>query len=367
MNASNGSKASFTFGRGRRKEEDMSTSKDSKGPNDGSAKQKRDAAAEIVLHVVRPEQQRGNLELFHNLNGACFATARVRDHHETMELNGPEFKDLLCRAIWKATGENPSDAVFNKILRQLRAEAKWESPEIAVFHRIAQMDGGIYLDLSNEMWQVVEVGPSGWWIAEDPPVRFVRSSVSRALPVPERGGDLNDIFNLVNITKRADQVLFLSWLLATFQTRAAYPILMLVGSQGSAKSTTAKIATGLIDPAEPQTVSGYSSERDLLIDSQHSHVIGIDNVSAIDDKFSDALCRLATGSGMRRRKLYSDSTLFALAAKNPLILNGISQVAVRGDLLDRMIALKLDSIPESNRREEAKVIPTYSRGDDWNR
>jgi hypothetical protein len=134
---------------------------------------------------------------------------------------------------------------------------------------------------------------------------------------------------------------------------------MLTGSQGAAKTTACRIAAGLIDPAEPQLVSGYSSERDLLVDATHSHVIGVDNVSEIDDRLSDALCRLATGSGMRRRKLYSDSGLFAFTVKKPVVMNGISQVATRGDLLDRMITLRLDPIPESDRREEARLLGEF--------
>jgi hypothetical protein len=335
--------------------------KDPKHPKGGAAESKPDRAQEIVLHVVQPEVDRGNLELFHTPSRTAFASVKVKDHYENFEINSGEFRDFLCRAIYKATGEMPPDAVVNKVLRLLRAGALFDSPEYPVFHRIAEANGNVYLDLSDDLWRVVEVTPGGWWLAKDPPVRFIRSSVSRALPVPERGGELDDLFELLNLSKRADEILFLAWLIGALQTHASYPILMLTGSQGSAKSTAERIAAGLIDPAQPQTVSGYSSERDLLIDAQYSHVVAIDNISEIKDHFSDALCRLATGSGLRRRKLYSDSTLFALAAKNPLVLNGISQVAVRGDLLDRMITLRLAPIPENRRREEARVLGEFER------
>jgi putative DNA primase/helicase len=336
-------------------------SKDPKRPKDGDAKAKKDAAEEIVLRVVQPEVERGNLELFHTPSRVAFATARIKDHYENFELNSSEFKDLLCRAIYTATGSMPSDAALKKVLRILRGEALYgeKSRELPVFHRIAEASGNIYLDLCDQLWRVVEITPSGWWLKENAPVRFVRSSVSRPLPEPKRGGNLDDIFELVNINRRSDRVLFLSCMVGALQTHAAYPILFLCGSQGSAKSTAERILAGLIDPAEPQTVTGHSSERDLLIDAQFSHLICIDNLSEIKDQFSDALCRLATGSGLRRRKLYSDSTLFALSAKNPLVMNGISQIATRGDLLDRMISLKLEKIPENKRRTEETIVQEF--------
>jgi len=170
---------------------------------------------------------------------------------------------------------------------------------------------------------------------------------------------LDEVFKFVHIARREHRVLFLSWLVGALQIRASYPILMFTGSQGAAKTTACRIAAALVDPAEPQLVSGYSSERDLLVDASHSHVIAIDNVSEVDDRLSDALCRLATGSGMRRRKLYTDSSLFAVTVKKPVVLNGITQTATRGDLLDRMITLKLEAIPDSERREEAKLFAAF--------
>jgi putative DNA primase/helicase len=338
----------------------MSTAKGAKRAKDSDAKQKIDAAA-IVAHVVQPEIERGDLELFRTPARTAYATVRVQRHFETYPLESSEFKDLLAHAIYSRMGLMATDTLLKRTIRQMKGEALFgaSSAERAVFHRIAEASGNLYLDLCDPEWRVIEITPTGWWIAKDPPVRFVRSSTARPLPVPESGGNLDEIFKFVHITKREHRVLFLSWLVGALQTRASYPILMFTGSQGAAKTTACRIAAALIDPAEPQLVSGYASERDVIVDASHSHIIGIDNVSEIDDRLSDALCRLATGSGMRRRRLYSDSSIFALTVKRPIILNGITQTATRGDLLDRMVTLKLEAIPDSERREEAKLFAAF--------
>lgn len=334
--------------------------KRAKGAKRSDAKQKCDAAA-IVARVVQPEIERGDLELFKTPSRLAYATVRVNCHFETFALESGEFKDFLSHAIFSSLGIMPPESLLKNVIRQLKGEALYgKNPvEHVVFHRIAEAGGNVYFDLCDSEWHVIEITPSGWWLANNPPVRFVRSSVSRPLPEPTPGGNLNEIFGFVHITRREHKVLFLSWLVGALQTHAAYPILMLCGSQGAAKTTACRIAAGLIDPAEPQLVSGYSSERDLLVDATHSHVIGIDNVSEIDHRLSDALCRLATGSGMRRRKLYKDSDLFAITVKKPVTLNAITQTATRGDLLDRMITLRLDAIPEGERREEAKLFAAF--------
>jgi putative DNA primase/helicase len=355
-----GSGTSLTTMKETKKRNRGRTPKRTKDAKRCGAKQKCDAAA-IVACVVQPQIERGNLELFRTPNRVAYATVKVNQQFETYPLESDEFKDLLSHAIYSSMGLMPTDALLKNATRQLRGEALYgKNPvERVIFHRIAEAGGNLYLDLCDREWRVVEITPTGWQVAKDAPVRFVRSSVSRPLPELTPGGNLNEIFSFVHITRRVHRVLFLSWLVGALQTQAAYPILILCGSQGAAKTTACRIATGLIDPAEPQLVSGYSSERDLLVDATHSHVIGIDNVSEIDDRLSDALCRLATGSGMRRRKLYSDSNLFAVTVKKPVTMNAITQTATRGDLLDRMITLRLDPIPEGERREEAKLLAEF--------
>ena len=59
---------------------------------------------------------------------------------------------------------------------------------------------------------------------------------------------------------------------------------------------------------------------------------------------SDALCRLATGGGFGTRQLYSDDEESLFEARRPVLLNGIEEVAVRGDLLDRSLIVTLSPI-----------------------
>lgn len=89
-----------------------------------------------------------------------------------------------------------------------------------------------------------------------------------------------------------------------------------------------------------------------MITASNSHIVTLDNLSRIEQWLSDALCRLATGGGLATRQLYTDEEEVIFDAQRPVLLNGIEEVAVKGDLLDRMVTLSLPGISDKEHREE---------------
>ena len=81
--------------------------------------------------------------------------------------------------------------------------------------------------------------------------------------------------------------------------------------------------------------------------------MALDNLSGLPDWLSDALARLATGSGFSTRQLYTDADEFSFSAARPVMLNGIGDVIERSDLLDRAVVVGLAPIAEAERRLEA--------------
>ena len=73
------------------------------------------------------------------------------------------------RCYYQATGEAPGAAVIGSALNLLEARAQFDAPERAVNIRVAEHDGRLYLDLADELWRAVEIGPDGWQVLESPP------------------------------------------------------------------------------------------------------------------------------------------------------------------------------------------------------
>jgi hypothetical protein len=84
----------------------------------------------------------------------------------------PSVLAVLRRCHYEATGSALDAGAVRSTLDLLEARALFDAPERAVFVRIAEQGGRIYLDLADEHWRAVEIGPDGWQVIGSPPVRF---------------------------------------------------------------------------------------------------------------------------------------------------------------------------------------------------
>jgi hypothetical protein len=221
-----------------------------------------------------------------------------------------------------------------------------------VFVRVAEHAGDVYIDLGNETWNVVRVTREGYEVVPHPPIGFVRKAGFAPLPYPAGDGTIDDLRPFVNIRRDEDFMLVAAWAAFSLSPRGPYPVLVLQGEQGSAKSTTVRVLRALVDPAVEPLRALPRSERDLAIAAGNAWVLAFDNLSGIRDWLSDALCRLATGGGFATRMLYTDDEEIIFSARRPIILNGIDDIATRGDLQERSVLVSLPSILEDERREE---------------
>ena len=156
-----------------------------------------------------------------------------------------------------------------------------------------------------------------------------------------------------------DFVLCVAWLLASLRDTGPYPLLVLTGEQGSAKSTAAKLLRSLVDPARPPTTGMPRNERDAAIAARNRHVLAYDNLSGLPTWFSDTLCRLSTGEGFATRALYTNDEEVVIEASRPVILTGIENPSVRGDLAERSITIRLAPIADADRRTESELMATF--------
>jgi hypothetical protein len=268
-------------------------------------------------------------------------------------------RDWLARLHYQRTGRTSGGQAIGEAIATLGGMARYDGAEHGVSVRIAAHNGSVYLDLANPEWRVVEITAHGWRIVSDPPVRLRRTRGLLPLPTPAHGGNVDALRGLANLRTDDDWRLAIGWLLGAFRPSGPYLALALTGEQGSAKSTTARLLRRLIDPSVAELRAEPREVRDLMIAASSSWIVALDNLSHLQPWLSDSLCRLSTGGALSTRQLYTNDDEHIIEVVRPVILTSITDIAIRGDLQERSIAITLPSMPEAQRRSEADLWREY--------
>jgi hypothetical protein len=326
----------------------------------GDEKERKHGSVHAPTRIVRLVVQ-AKARLFHTANYDAFATIYVKDHWETWRVKDTNFKRWIGGLYYHKEGTTPSDLNIGAALNVLEGKAVHEGREETIHVRVAGHDERIYIDLANDRWETVEIAPSGWRVLPFSPVKFRRTPGMQAMPTPVRGGNLAELRPFVNVGSEEQFLLILGWLVAAFRSTGPYPVLVLEGNQGSAKSTASRLLRALIDPNTAMLRSIPKSERDLMIAAENSWCQAFENVSEVQPWLSDCLCRLSTGGGFSIRRNYTDDDEKLFDAMRPIILNGISVGLDRADLLDRSLIIALDEIQPEKRLTEMRFWADVER------
>ena len=292
--------------------------------------------------------------LWHDADQTAYATlTRESDetsHMEHWAVDSSGYREWLGWLAHNELGAAPASEVLKAAQNTLAGKAKFDGPEAAPARRVARNESGYWIDLCDDKWRAILVTATGWRIMVQPEPRFIRSKSMRPLPVPVKGGSIDALWKLCNIPEN-ERHLVMAWILESYRPDTPYPVLELIGEQGSAKSTTQSTLRTFIDPNKAMLRGRPKSVEDLFVSAGNSHIVSLENLSGITADLSDALCTIATGGGMAGRLLYTNSEESVTEVHNPVILNGIGAVITRPDLLDRAIALCLQTINDNRMTE----------------
>jgi hypothetical protein len=316
----------------------------------------RQTQAQVLIEIATED----DIELFHAEDGTGYADIFVDGHRETWALKGRGFRRWLCRAYYQSTGGAPNSDAMSTAMGIIEARAQFDGEMRPVFLRLAAVGSSIYLDLCDPVWRAIEISEDGWHIVDVPPVRFRRTAGMLPLPEPLRGGRIDELRNYIRVDDDG-YVLLVSWLLAVLRGQGPYPILGFTGEQGTGKSLTAGMLRRLVDPNTAPLRSLPRDTRELFVTAINGHVLVFDNLSSIPPDMADALCRLSTGGGFSARALYTDSDEVLFDGQRPIAMTSITDVASRSDLADRLVIVRLEMIPEEERRTEVELRATFEQ------
>jgi hypothetical protein len=322
--------------------------------SDAQQEQEKKTVAQKALELAEGQCS----EFFQDQFGNPYATVKIDEHTETLELKGSRFKNWLCKRFYEESGNAAvlNGEIITSILNILKARADFEGVRKDLDLRVAsntEEPHTIYYDLANKYCQAVKINADSSWSIEQAPIIFRRYPTTEYPQIyPERGypEDIFDRFiELINVKDKDDKLLLKCYIVSLFYPAISKPVLMLHGEPKAAKTTAQELIRELVDPSPAKTFSLPKNRALLAQLMMHNYVCYFDNISDISDEISDALCRAVTGEAFQKRELYTDDEDILYSFIRCIGINGVNLGAQKPDLLSRGLIQRLENIDKTKR------------------
>ena len=277
-------------------------------------------------------------------------------HLEVYSINAKYFKNWCRMKIFEDDEKTIDTQSLNDICSLLSSYAQFKNKEqinlnLRIASRIKDKQVEWIYDLTNDNWEFVKIISGDWHVIKNEIIfRRFNNQQPQAYPLKEYEPDVFDKFmRLVNIKENNEDIKLLlkCYIICLFIPDIQKPVLMLHGSQGSAKSSLQEMIKMLVDPGVVKTFSFPRGIDELIQQLAHNQVVFYDNISIIRDYISDQLCRAVSGSGSSKRQLYTDDDDIIHTFKRCVGFNGINLGATKPDLLDRGLIIELERIDDN--------------------
>lgn len=318
-------------------------------PDSGGSNRAGDNSHDLILSIARQ-----HAAFAHTEDGKGVAIIEVGTHREVHLLDSPGFQRWLRGQVYAAKKQGIQELTLRTVLATLTAIGEFEGECVTLHTRCAKHGGSYFIDLCNDAWQALRIDAEGFEIMDRPPAYFIRTPGMRALPSLTGAGNVNRLWEHVNIPE-SSRLLVLAWLIDSLRPDTPFPVLELSGEMGSSKSTTQARLRALIDPHDVPLRAHPKTIEDIHIAAANAHVVSFENLSHLNAEHQDALCILSTGGGYATRQLYTNGGEHVSRSKCPVLLNGINPVATQPDLIERTISVELPTIRAAARRDEQSL------------
>jgi primase-polymerase (primpol)-like protein len=322
--------------------------------DDGEGRGRRPSDHDALIELARS----GACDLWTTPNSESFATVQCGSRQEHLPVLERPFADWLLGSFEFVMGRVPRPDTIKNAAESIAGLARLGKVRHEAFVRVGWEWGespasckAVWVDLGDDTWQAVRITKEGWTVEAQPAVRFRRSDLLAPLPEPTCG-TFDLLRPLVNVGDD-DWPAVLAFLVGCYvPPPATLPILCPHGRAGAGKSTLLSQIEALVDPRTDDPTTGVpSSVEALMLTAERSWLQRFNNASTLTEDQSNLLCTLVEGTTMPKRTAYTDRGLTIVRARRPIVLNGISIVPERTDLLDRCLPIAL--VPPTPEKVEA--------------
>lgn len=326
-------------------------------PDDKGKEKPKESAATVMVNLAK----RDGTEFWHTPKQDFYVTFRKDGHKETHLIRSTATKLWLGTKFFEKKSIAPNVQAVQDATAVLEGLACYNGSEYEVYVRVGPYMDRVYVDLGSPDWKAIEITSDGWKVVDEAPIKFWRPKTMLPLPIPERGGNWNDLRNLANAKEKRTWIQSIAWLVQAYWPKGPYSFLNFGGEQGSGKTLLQVMLKMVADPSVTVLRRPPKDEKDLMIAAANERLPSFDNLSGMPEHLSDAFCGLSNGASLGTRMLYSNGEEHVLSARRPCVMNGIDTLTTRGDLLDRTMINELSKITEDDRKQEARIMVEFEK------
>lgn len=295
-----------------------------------------------------------DFNLYHSDEGETYLELRLENGAQNWPIDSEKVNGYLLNLYYENFKSLPDEKSIKKVVQVLSFKAQ-KKEKSRFWFRTGLYENKIYLDLSDQHNNFIQIDELGWQVVSTSPIKFYRSASSQPMCTPLSGGNINNLRHFLNLVSDKDFILFLSFMVGALFPNKQFPLLILQGPQGSGKTTATDILKELLDPSVPTLRAFPYNEQDIFIAARNAHLICYDNLSGINNRMSDCLCKISTGCGISGRKLYTNKEEYFIELTRPVVINGIDDLTTRADLVDRSLVINLEKLPSIERKSSIEM------------
>lgn len=315
--------------------------------------------AEVADDVIEEMKRLHTTQLFPGINGELCISLIEDGKTKTMSLKSENWRSWLIRFL-RRIGVPASASMREEITEALTALAH-EVDKEKVYVRVARTSTSVQVDLNDSSFNAVHISDLGGEFRIEQPrdVYLLRTNKQQPLPLPvrcDRRNFVKKFKRLIPSLESGHWLLVLAFILKCLdRDRGAFAILVIGGPQGAGKTVLSFRIKALVDPSEPPFLSPPKNVDDIIVAARNSYLLAYENMSGINSEMADIFCRLSTGGGISKRKLYTDHEEAFYKLHSPIIINGIDEPSNRPDFVDRCVMLELKPIADGERIAETEL------------
>jgi len=282
-----------------------------------------------------------------------------KPHHSedrVVDLDSTQLESWANNEFALLHGKTPKKVAFSDLRLHMKTYVDEYTDGVEVNSGIAFQKNSIWIDRFGNQSEVVRVNSKGWKLKPlGPGSPLFRQTVSQRLMPIRSARKSRELVELLESATpglgRQNAVRLAAFLLSCFWEVGSRPHLVILGNQGTGKSTLARLVMHILGYLKHSDLQVPTDDKDLVVQVMSSDVLLYDNVEVLPKKASDWFCKLSTGAGFLFRRLYTDTESIHWSGKRSAIFTAINNPIKYDDLAGRCVFVRLDRDQSANESE----------------